>query len=240
MVQSLIFLVTSCVIFGVLLWHVVSGSDKKTSSSVLLFLAGSLCALFARVDSIASLHISASGFEANAQQVVKNAEDVTRDVKKVAVAAAKAIVSLNGNYVASTGYIVPPPAAARDGTKAHLLELLRAMEVPEDQVQSVDKADRQGVILTYRTSLIGLLAQMAFSRKDQALYQTIASLAEKNGLDEPPQVDEFLAKHSLHDNNIEELNGDFAFYLKNGTQRRPDVWAKRDTWLPHEDVITAN
>jgi hypothetical protein len=203
-----------------MLWLLLRGDWKR---AFLALIGAGICAFFSDADDLASFKLSATGFETHAKTVVAEAELATNDIRKVAVAAAEATVSIDGRANFGVDGTLMPPAAVRDERKKQILSVLRSLKVSNDDIGLVEAADRQGVMETYETAI--------WQRADKLVKTPTEILNMSSGRVDPEKVDAFMKSNNFKDQVLADLNEDYREYIKTGKQRRPDFWAARDTWF---------
>jgi hypothetical protein len=164
-----------------------------------------------------------SGFEAKtreAQAVVDEAKATAASLRELAVATA----SLEVDMLAAAGNIwVATPAARKDQLKAQLLERLKALGLSDEQLATVDSADREWVMRDYVIALL----QPINTNTDPAKSAAYEKAFESELALTPDECAKILERFHIDDEKTKELLTDYRYYYETGKQRRPDVWHRR-------------
>jgi hypothetical protein len=218
-----VFLIMSLLLFVTLIVLLVGYKAKGATHALV---GAVVCGFMSQASTYELFKFSATGFEARASKAVTNAEAATEALRNVAVAASTAIVKVNGGFVSNGGIAQLPPASAMDQTKANILDSLKSMGVDGSTLESVDAADREGVIRQYQFGLYVMVGN-AVRRKGAAPSQPVID-ALNTGT--PEGYRKALQLSGVTDADVLPYIEDLEYYMKYTKQRRPEVWAGRDTW----------
>jgi hypothetical protein len=120
----------------------------------------------------------------------------------------------------------------QDAFKAKMLDALKAMKIPEDQLKRVALSDHDSVLGFYA------YAAYRFGRAKlppdkwnefEAAYYDIVKVQAPKPLS-PDQCEKLLQRFHVDTTQFDSYMSDFQHYSATGEQRRPDVWAQRSSW----------
>ncbi len=205
----------------------------KTTVTVAAILAV-VFAVLGNPDRIESLSFSPiNGFAAKTRELNKtidDAKEAIRQIRELAVVSAETLIDLSEN---SNALLVEGPGQdeykKQDERKAKILESLRKMGLPMEQVAAVTQWDKNVVMSFYANAAYRFgrdaLPQSKWNDIDNA-YNTLAA---KQPLT-PDQCQAFLDSFQIDTTKFADYRDDFRYYIKTGEQRRPEVWARRGSW----------
>ena len=161
---------------------------------------------------------------------IDDAKEAIRQIRELAVVAAEALIDLREN---SHALVADAPGLEeykeQDEFKAKVIEALKKMSVPPEQLATVAQSDRNVVMSLYAYAAYrfgrNALPQSKWTEIENAYY----ALAVK----QPPSPDQcqaLLDSFHIDTAKFAEYMEDFRYYAKTGEQRRPDVWAHRENW----------
>jgi hypothetical protein len=222
-----IFLFLCALQFLMLVWLLAKRNGK---GAIPALLGAVVCAFFSEATDFELFKFSAqNGLEARARAVVTEAHDTTAGLRSVAVAASAAIVGMT-SLPDNGGVAETQPARIRDQNKNQLISILQSIGVSESQLKTVELADRESVIQRYDVGIWNRINNEIQKQGTQVDRDSLQIMTTADGFQSPDKIVKFLAALSIRDQFADDLAKDFAYYMANGKQRRPEVWAARDEW----------
>ncbi len=220
----------ACIFFAIVIYGLLSTKASKTASVSAVILA-MFCAVLGNPDRIASLKFL--GFETQTRELTKtidDAKEAIRQIRQLAVVTAEALIDLREN---SHALLAEAPGLdeyrEQDEFKANVIEMLRKMGLPQEQLAAVTQSDRTVVMNLYAYAAYrfgrNVLPQSKWTEIDNAYY----TLAAK----QPPTPDQcqaLLDSFHIDTTKFADYMDDFRYYAKTSEQRRPEVWAHRESW----------
>jgi hypothetical protein len=205
--------------------------DKKKTVSVSAVILAIFFAVLGNPDRIASLKIW--GFETQTRELTRtidDAKEAIRQIRELAVAAATALIRLREN---SHALLASGPGQdeynEQDEFKETMIGALKKMGLPQEQLSAVIRSDRDVVLNFYANAAYrfgrNALPQSKWNDIDSAYYHQAA----KQPLS-PDECQALLDSFHIDVAKFADYMDDFRYYVKTGEQRRPEVWAHRETW----------
>lgn len=198
----------------------------RYSAAFVLFLGAAISLLVSNIDRIELFKAGLNGFEAKtreAQAVVDDARATVTSLRQLAVATA----ALQVDMLAAAGrFGGDSDARWKDDQKAHLLEQLKSLGLSDEQLATVEKADRTWVNMDYAFALLGPLNTAQDAAKRAAYGRFFNERDEVTPAGCRKLMDEF----QIDDEKRRGILKDFEYYYETGKQRRPDVWHNRAAW----------
>ena len=179
------------------------------------------------------MKLSLTGIEAQTReltQTIDDAKEAIRQIRELAVVTAEELIDLREN---SNALLVGGPGRdefrEQDEFKARILQVLQKMRLPQEQLVAVAQSDKNVIMNFYAYAAYRFgrdaLPQSKWKDIDDA-YNTQAA----KGPLSPDQCQALLDSFHIDSAKFAEYMEDYRYYVKTGEQRRPEVWAQRESW----------
>lgn len=219
------------IFLGIVIYRLLSPKTSHKNTPVSAVVLAMFCAVLGNPDRIASLKFL--GMEAQTRELTKtidDAKEAIRQIRELGVVAAEALIDLREN---SHAIIADAPGLdeykEEDEFKAKVIEALKKMQLPPEQLAAVAQSDRNVVLSFYAYAAYrfgrSALPQSKWDEFDKA-YNTLAAQQPPS----PNQCQALFDSFHIDGARFADYMADFRYYAKTGEQRRPDVWAHRQTW----------
>jgi hypothetical protein len=110
-----------------------------------------------------------------------------------------------------------------------VIEVLKKMQLPQEQLNAVTQSDKNVVINFYARAAYRFgrdqLPQSKWNDIDGA-YRVLLT----NQPVTPEQCQKLLDSFHIDTDKFSDDMDDFRYYARTGEQRRPEVWARRESW----------
>lgn len=180
------------------------------------------------------MKFSLTGIETRAREAIQQAEVSQQEFRKLAAMTGQLLVQLN----ASMGRWESGHPVERDARKSELLTTLQSIELSKEELAQVAAADRRWVIVDYINMIIEaglrfLIQKPGGVNRDEgnAFNESVNKIRGMQTVT-ADDLRDFLGRFNAIDENVSALIDDYAYYLRTGEQRRPDVWARRGGGIP--------
>lgn len=172
----------------------------------------------------------ASTVETTFQQKIDDATKIINQLRALAVNTAKSLIQLREN---SHSLIVNGgnEFAEQDAYKASLLQSLRDMDIPAETIKEVEQSD-SNVVLNFYSNAAWRFGSDGFlpdEKKRQEFNKAFWSLSAEQQRS-PEQLQKLFDDFHIDSSRFSPYMDDFRYYVSKKEQRRPEVWAQRETW----------
>jgi hypothetical protein len=202
-------------------WNAFNGTE--TERLVVFLVAIALFGVFGNLDRLQSIKLW--GLEAHTRAVIREAEDATAALRKLATDLGANMIYFNASQGRLAG---PGDAVRRDKIRANIIDSVRQVGVCEEQLCRVETADKEFVKIDY---IIGILRSLSDDENVKAQVEAIHRRREESG-DEPDikELQDLLRELAEPNPGAVELLDDLDYFMRHSQHRRPAVWANRDRW----------
>jgi len=224
-VASWIFNILALIFFGVLLRSLWSSkNDPKfatTGNAAVAAVVAAFCALMGNPDQFQKMSFSlTSGVVVEARQTIQQAQVTLQQLQKLG--------SLMGQFMieadAGRSRLGSEPSPAEHETlRRSILDLLKSIKVPDDELSKVATADRKWVIVDY---VIGILQSGALRVPPNKTgeWSKIYTQYTQGGVNKyaeltPNKLEELFNQLGILHNHEKSMIDDYRYYLKTGIQR---------------------
>jgi hypothetical protein len=168
-----------------------------------------------------------------AKEVVNEAKTALDGLRTLGAITGKALIKLT----TSEGRWGGRPVADRDAERAYLVASLRSLGLSEEELADVDAGDRPWVIIDYVHGIFDGWGRGRQATEEQQDAYKQWERTWNTGLERqtPEECGRMMDVLQINNPERRELLEDYRHYVKTGKHRRPDVWAKRDTWQGNLD-----
>ncbi len=181
---------------------------------------------FANIDRISSFKAGAKGFEAETREIVKEAKDVTRELRRLAVILVENQLTSIQRVMRLGGYT----DADKEARKAALVDILKDLEIPDEEIQRALKEWNELIIFDYAHHLLGGGYRPSNLSEEAMADWEVLRKGKLYDMPRPSQIRDFVTKHGLITPEIDERIEDYAYFLEHKRIRRPEDFALRDKW----------
>lgn len=218
------------IFFATIIYQLLSSKSSKSTSVSAVILA-MFCAVLGNPDRIASLKFF--GFETQTRELTKtidDAKEAIRQIRELAVVTAEALIDLreNSNALLLSGS-GRDEYREQDEFKANVIGVLKKMQLPPEQLAAVTQSDKNVVMNFYANAVYQFGRNDLPQSKWNDIDKAYSILLEKQPLT-PDQCQKLLASFHIDTAKFSDYMDDFRYYVKTGEQRRPEVWANRESW----------
>lgn len=213
--------------FGVLLrilW--ASRNDPKLASAgnaAVAAVVAAFCALMGNPDQFQKMSFSlSSGVVVEARQTIKQAQATLGQLQKLG--------SLMGQFMleedAARGRLGSAPSPAEhQALKQSILDLLKSIDLPDNELSKVASADRKWVIADYVIDILGY-ENLRVPADKVPEWGIVYGKYIQGGVDgyaelTPDKLTELFTHFGIIDQHTKSMIDDYRTYLNTGTQRRP-------------------
>jgi hypothetical protein len=163
-------------------------------------------------------------------QTIDDAKEAIRQIRELAVVTAEALIDLRLNSNALlTGAPGRDEFKEQDEFKARVIEALKRMGLPQEKLTEVSQSDRNVVMTFYAYAAYRFGRDALPQSKWNEIDNAYNSQAAKQPLS-PDQSEALLDSFHIDSAKFAQYMEDYRYYVRTGEQRRPEVWAKRESW----------
>ena len=184
---------------------------------------------FANIEKFSYFTAGLKGFSAKTRKVIDEAKAVSTEIKQLAKVLVENQISslIHHMRVSSIG------ESEKENIKDELLDRLRSIDIPEDEVQETLGDWYKYMIRDYSQAIIGEggseaaakeISQECYEEYKEFLKRTIENPVT------PDELEQFFGKFKILTPDKKEQIEDYRYYLKEKKHRRPDEWEKHEYW----------
>jgi hypothetical protein len=182
-------------------------------------------------DRIASLKFL--GFETQTRELTKTIDDAKEaigQIRQLAVVTAEALIDLreNSNALLVNGF-ARDEYREQDEFKANIIEVLKRLQLPQEQLAAVTQSDKNVVLNFYARAAYRFGRNELPQGKWNDIDKAYSELLAKQRIT-PDQCQKLLDSFHIDAGKFSDYMDDFRYYVKTGEQRRPEEWANREIW----------
>ena len=203
-------------------------TDKVGVMAILTLLVFGLL-FFANIEKFSEFTAGLKGFSAKPREVIAEAKAVTTEIKQLAKVLVENQISslIHHNRLSSIGEL------EKENRKDELLDRLRSIDVPEDEVQETLGDWYKYMIRDYSQAIIGEgacgAAAKGISQDCYEEYMEFRNRTSENPAT-PDELEQFFEKFKILTPEKKEQIEDYGYYLKEKKHRRPDEWEGHEHW----------
>jgi hypothetical protein len=201
---------------------------RGNKSATLACIPAALLLLFGNLSQVDSFKVGVSSIEATLSAKVTDAQRIIDQLRGLAVNTAKSLIQLREN---SNALVTSIDFPAEDAYKASVVQSLKDMEIPAEAIKEVEQSDSNVVVGFYAYAAFRFASDgfLPDDKKRQEFNTAYAALsdAQKHS---PVELEALFNRFHVDGTRFSPYMEDFRYYLSNKEQRRPEEWAKRETW----------
>jgi hypothetical protein len=222
-VTNWIFDIFALVFFGVLLRTLWSAkNDPKfatTGNAAVAAIVAAFCALMGNPDQFQKMSFSpTSGLVVEARQTIQQAQVTLAQLQKLG--------SLMGQFMieedAARGRLGSAPSPAEhEALRQSILDLLKSINLPDNELSKVATADRKWIIADY---VIGAMFYANSRVTNVTEWAKVYALFVQGSVDDfvaftPEKLETLFTHFGIADDHTKSMIDDYRYYLKTGTPR---------------------
>lgn len=211
---------------------VYCGFRNRGKAAGLLMMPAIVALLFGAPEGLQKFHaaFATGSLDATFQQKINDADKIIAQLRALAVNTAKSLIQLREN---SHALLVGASNEFedQDAYKLTLLKALRDMGITDDTIKEVEKSDSNVVVsfyayAAYRFASDGFLPDEKRRQDFDKTYQKLSAEQQRS----PGQIQNLYDDFHVDGSKFAPYMEDFRYYTERREQRRPEAWAKRETW----------
>lgn len=223
--MPLLFDAAALVLFAVAAILLVVGRKWAGGRASTALVGAAVCALMGNADRLEMLKFSVSGgLEAKTRQLETGLEELRR----LGALLGKIVVEAD----AARGRLGSAPTVPEhEALRTHVLEVLKSIGVPSNELSEVANSDRKWVIADYVGGILRIAESKVSPNRKPELQQTLSELndiplANWETRFSPDRLSELLSKFDIVDRDARELIEGYRTFLQTGARRQREL---RDT-----------
>lgn len=218
-----IFNILALLVLAFTIWSGYSDKESVMAIGTVLFFG---LLFFANIDKFSKFKAGAKGIEAETREVVQEAKSVTKELRELATI----LVGNQISHFIRHGRLGSFKAEELIERKDELIQTLKSIGVKESELDGILKEWHTFTIRDYAHGILGE-GQIPTHLGDQAVkdYQSFRK-RDLSNLPSPDEIEIFLEKYNLLNEERKEQLCDYRYYLTHKTHRRIDEWENHNKW----------
>ena len=222
----IVFNASAFIVLFYALWVGYTGKVEAMGFSVPLVFS---LLLFANIEKFSEFTAGVKGFSAKTRKVIDEANAVSTEIKQLAKVLVENQISslIHHMRVSSIG------ESEKENIKDELLDRLRSIDIPEDEVQETLGDWYKYMIRDYSQAIIGEggseAAAIGISQECYEEYKEFRKRTSENPVT-PDELEQFFGKFKILTPDKKGQIEDYRYYLKEKKHRRPDEWEDHELW----------
>jgi hypothetical protein len=198
--------------------------QQKRTSAFIVLMAAAVAACFGSLDQILGIKAALGSLEIT----MRDAKNDVEQLKQMAALLGQSIID-GDRYAGALGGM---PARIRDGHRASVLQILKSANVDQSIIDRINEQNYEHDVSDYAWEIDRVVAWVLKNDNKTmgAWNQAFLDAFVKTSVPTPTALRQLFQQFAISDAFALELLKDYEYFTAHREQRRPDVWADRDTW----------
>jgi hypothetical protein len=192
--------------------------DARAGNTVVTALLAVFCALMGNPDRFQTMKFSPlTGIETEARKTIQQAQVTLAQLQKLG--------SLMGQFMIEKDAALPlgSEPAKHEALKQSVLDLLKSIDLPNNELSKIAAADRKWIIASYVSDILysgnSRVPPNKINEWAEVYGQYMRGSTDKYAELTPEKLEELFDNLGILDNHAKSMIEDYRYYLETGTQR---------------------
>lgn len=211
---------------------------EEKEGAGLAIVGGCVCLVLPHLAAMAEFEFGLAGIKGKMREVIAEAKASVTQLHDLAATLGEVII----HQMAAGGRFGGMDAKKQDEIRQKVIDLLEKLDLPDDRVKQVERADEDYVRFDYVGYVIKPITQTYQNELDEEQEAGFKELLSQHSLASPlspVQLRTGLAKLGVLAGEMEQRLLDYEHYCRTYKHRRPDSWTARRQDLPEEHLYRA-